>query len=67
MKTLPLHFYQVRAELAQVTASAKEVRELMLHTGGEAFINGRLYMIKAKNLGAGAYKITIKEKDYAKT
>ena len=62
MKQLPDNFYAF-PNLASMTITRKDLRELLLNTNGQAIIQGRLMTIKSKHLGAGVYKITVgKEK-----
>ena len=45
--------------LAHTTMDRKDLRELLLATGGQALSCGRLYDIKSKHLGAGVYRVTL--------
>ncbi len=47
--------------IQKVTAETKVVRELLLSTDGQTFLNGRLYEIKSTNIGAGVHKVWLKE------
>lgn len=46
------------------TVERKELKEIMLQTGGEMMACGELWEIKSKHLGAGVYKLSLKKKDY---
>ena len=59
MKTLPRHFYTM-PNMAHTTMDRKDLKELLLSTGGSVIACGRLYDIKTKNLGAGVYKVCLK-------
>jgi hypothetical protein len=59
MKTLPNSFYN-NPTIARETMTRKDLKELLLSTGGSVMIHGRLWDIKSKNLGAGVYKVTVK-------
>ena len=59
MKTLPGIFYNM-PEYANMTMDKKDLREVLLNTGGSIIANGRLYDITPKHLGAGVYKVTLK-------
>lgn len=48
--------------LGHGTLISRDVRALMLKTGGDAMANGRLWDIDAKHLGAGVYKVMLKER-----
>lgn len=41
-------------------ATKKELREILLQTGGTVLACGYLYDIVAKNLGAGVYRVSLK-------
>lgn len=43
------------------TAIAPVVRHLLLSTDGQIVAGGRCYEIKAKNIGAGVYRLTLAE------
>lgn len=38
----------------------KEVRAMLMYTGGNMLACGRLYDIIAKDIGAGVYKVSLK-------
>jgi hypothetical protein len=59
MKTLPMNFYTM-PELAKTTMDKKDLRELLLATDGCIIACGVLYDIKAKHLGAGVYRVSLK-------
>ncbi len=40
-----------------VMATRRELRDLLMDTGGNIMRNGRLEEVKSKHLGAGAYKV----------
>jgi len=42
------------------TMERKEVKEMMLETGGNMLACGRLYDIVATNVGAGVYRVHLK-------
>ena len=46
------------------TATTREVRQIMLDTGGEMMACGHLYDIVAKSLGAGVHRISLRRKEY---
>jgi hypothetical protein len=56
MKSLPLNFYTM-PNLAKMTMDTKDLKELLLSTGGQVLACGRLYEIKTKHLGAGVYRV----------
>ncbi len=60
MKTLPMMFWQI-PHLANETVTRKELREILL---AKDFIcaRGVLWDVKSKHLGAGIYKIYLKER-----
>ena len=41
------------------TMARKDLREMLLDTGGNMLACGRLYDIVAKDLGAGVYKVSL--------
>ncbi len=45
-----------------VMATRRELRELLMDTGGNIMRNGHLEDIKSKHLGAGAYKVWTESK-----
>jgi hypothetical protein len=59
MKTLPNHFYTM-PNVANTTMDKKDLKEVLLSTGGFILACGRLYDIKSKHLGVGVYKVWLK-------
>jgi len=47
--------------LAHSTMETKDYRALLLRCGGQVMLNGRLYDVVGKNLGAGVYKVTTRK------
>jgi len=43
--------------IRKITATTKVVRELLLATDAQTFLNGKLWDIESKNIGAGVYKV----------
>lgn len=43
--------------IRKITAKTKVVRELLLATDGQTLLNGKLWDIESKNIGAGVYKV----------
>ncbi len=43
--------------IRKITATTKVVRELLLATDGQTLLNGKLWNIESKNIGAGVYKV----------
>ena len=43
--------------IRELTATKKDVQETLLKSDGQMLLNGRLYRIKAKHIGAGIYKV----------
>ena len=62
MKTLPNIFYTM-PEFANMTMDRKDLREVLLDTGGSVLARGSLYDITPKHLGAGVYKVTLKRRN----
>lgn len=58
MKSLPNIFYTM-PRTANTTMDTKDLKELLLETGGRVIACGRLFDIKSKNLGAGVYRVTL--------
>jgi hypothetical protein len=55
-------------DFANELMTRKELREVLLDTGGQIIAHGRLRNIKSKHIGAGVYKVTLeslKENDNA--
>lgn len=42
------------------TLPTKQLRELLLETGGQVMARGSLYDIKSRSLGAGVYDVSLK-------
>ncbi len=42
------------------TMTRKDLREMLLETGGNMLACGQLYDIVAKDIGAGVYKVSLK-------
>jgi len=59
---LPNSFYSYDPKLVSVMVTRKELHELLMSTGGDVLINGYIYDIKSKHMGAGAYKVTVKRR-----
>jgi hypothetical protein len=59
MKTLPYHFYTM-PNVANTTMDKKDLREVLLSTGGFILACGHLYDIKSRHLGVGIYKVWLK-------
>lgn len=43
--------------IRRITATTRAVRETLLASEGQMFLNGHLYEIKTKRLGAGVYQV----------
>ena len=52
-------FYSM-PNIANETMSLKDLRELLLDTGGKILTCGSLRTIVSKHLGAGIYRVTLK-------
>lgn len=63
MKTLPNNFYNFPA-IANMTVDNKDLKELLLATGGYIIARGALWDIKTKNMGAGVYRVTVERRPY---
>lgn len=63
MKTLPGNFY-IYPNLADMTVETKDLKELLLATGGSVIARGMLWDIKSQSLGAGVYRVSLKRKKY---
>ena len=63
MKAIELNdnFYIMPA-IASETMSRKDLRELLLDTGGKILTCGRLRTLVSKHLGAGIYRVTLGER-----
>ena len=53
---LPDRLY-IYPEFASVTIPSKELKQILLDTGGKVIAKGRLRPIKSKSLGLGIYKV----------
>lgn len=51
-------FYRL-PDIASATMTRKDLRELMLDTGGQIITCGRRRVIMPKHLGAGVYLVTL--------
>jgi hypothetical protein len=56
--TRTLNFF-ASSPVGHTTMTRKDVREMLLETGGNLLAGGRLYDIVAKDIGAGVYKVTL--------
>ena len=61
MKQLPNNFYSY-PDIADMTITRKDLKELLLNTDGYAIIQGRLKKIKSKHIGAGVYRVTVEDR-----
>ena len=59
MNTLNDNFYRV-PDIASQTVTRKELKQMLLDTGGKILTCGRLREIQSKHLGVGVYRITLK-------
>lgn len=59
--TLPTRFYTV-PRIAQATMTRKDLKALLLDTGGWIMACGYLWDIKSKHIGAGVYNVYLKER-----
>ena len=41
----------------KITATTKDVRDTLLISDGQMFLNGKLYMIRSLPLGAGVHQV----------
>ncbi len=46
--------------LRKIAVDANVLKEIMLYTGGDLLVNGQLYDITSKSLGAGIYQLKLK-------
>ena len=53
---LPDRLY-INPEFASETIPSKELKQILLATGGKVIAKGRLRPIKSKSLGLGIYKV----------
>lgn len=60
MKELPLGFYH-HPELAEMVMNRKDLHELLMHTSGRMLAEGTLWEIVSKHIGAGVYRVTVKQ------
>jgi hypothetical protein len=44
------------------TVTREELRSILYHTGGNMMARGRLYDFRVENLGAGIYRLSLKER-----
>lgn len=56
---LPTYFYQM-PKFATDTIEKKDLKNVLLNTGGNIIAHGVVWDIKNKHLGAGVYKIYLK-------
>ncbi len=63
MKLLPTNFYTM-PHLASTTMDKKDLKELLLCSGGQIIACGHMWDIDSKHIGAGVYRVTLKEKLY---
>jgi len=52
--------------IRKITAETKAVRELLLATDAQTLLNGKLWNIESKSIGAGVYKVWLAAFDYPK-
>jgi len=57
-KDLSEAFYRT-PEVARMTMTRKDLRELLLDTGGKILSCGRLRTVISKHIGAGVYEVTL--------
>ena len=48
--------------LAHTTVERKELKQILLDTDGQLMACGRLWDIESRHLGAGVYRIKLKER-----
>ncbi len=63
MKSLPNNFYTM-PRYASMTVERKDLKELLLETGGNIISCGVLWDIETKHLGAGVYRVRLKRYDH---
>ncbi len=63
MKTLPNNFYTMPGT-ANMTVDHKDLKELLLATGGSVMARGSLWNIKTKHLAVGVYRVTLERKSF---
>jgi hypothetical protein len=61
MIPLPDHFWTIPAT-AQTTMPRKQLQSVLLASDGAIIACGRLWDIVSKNLGAGVYRVSLKER-----
>jgi len=61
MKVLPTNFYTM-PRWSSMTMDRKDLKELLLSTGGYIIACGEMYNIKNEHLGAEVYKVFLKSK-----
>jgi len=47
--------------IRRITATSKDVHETLLNSDSQMFVDGTLYEIKAKSLGAGVYRVWLEK------
>lgn len=62
MNYLSINAYIMNYKFFSQTMTRKELKETLLSTNGWIFANGLALDIKSKNLGAGVYKVYLKER-----
>lgn len=63
MKTLSDIFYTT-PRYANTTMDKKDLKELLLHSDGWIMACGHMWDIGSKHIGAGVYRVTLKERSY---
>jgi len=61
MKELPIHFYRA-PDIANMTMTRKDLKELLLESDGWIIACGRTYDIKSKSMGAGVYRVSLEKR-----
>lgn len=61
MKVLPRNFYTM-PHYASTVIDRKDLKELLLSTGGWIIARGEIYDIRNESLGAGIYKVFLKRR-----
>ena len=51
--------------IAEITLYRRQLKKLMLQTGGSILCCGQLWDLKAEHLGAGVYRVRKKLREYA--
>jgi len=62
---LPDRLY-INPEFASEAIPSKELKQILLATGGKVIAKGRLRTIKSKSLGLGIYKVWLGDPDNEK-